>query len=79
MKKVLLFSLALVATAAISSCKKDRTCTCTSEISGTLNLTVSADTLLVDMSKSDAVAKCESFNSSFTDGNETVETTCELK
>ncbi len=78
MKRVLLFSLALVATAAISSCKKDRTCTCTSEASGTFNFTVSADTLLVDLSKSDAVAKCEGFSSSYTDGNESVVTTCEL-
>jgi len=79
MKKSILFVVALAAAAAFSSCKKDRVCTCTVETTGTFNFSATVDTTFVDMSKSDAEAKCTAENSSFSAGGETATTTCELQ
>lgn len=79
MKKVLLFSLALIAVAAISSCKKDRLCVCTTEVSGSFNFSGTADTTFANVSKGDAETKCDGLNSSYSSGDESAVTTCELK
>ena len=78
MKKLLILSVVAVGF-AITACKKDRTCTCTTTTSGTFNFTVSGDTVFKDMSKSDAEAACDGLESSGSSGGESYETTCELK
>ena len=79
MKKVLLFSLVLIATATISACKKDRICTCTSVVTGSFNFTASADTTFVNVNKGDAETKCSALESSVSADGESITTTCELK
>ena len=53
MKKALL--VFAIASVALVSCKKNRTCTCT--VAGE-----SSDTIFQNMSKKDANAKCESYS-----------------
>jgi hypothetical protein len=80
MKKSILFGLVLIAAATISSCKKDRVCSCEVTTTGLLNLSINVDTTFVDISKADAESKCTGLNASVTDPlfDTTVETVCEL-
>ncbi|MBD3637294.1 MAG: hypothetical protein HUJ25_08085 [Crocinitomicaceae bacterium] len=71
MKKVLIFGL-IVGGFALTSCKKDWTCTCTSD-DGQGN-TTSSSTTIQNATKSDAEAAC---NSTATSGSYTV--TCAIE
>ncbi len=57
MKKILL--TAIVAVAALSSCQKERDCTCTFDF---LGATTSTTTTVPKASKSDQKAACEALN-----------------
>lgn len=74
MKKVLF--IAVLAVASLASCKKDRTCTCTSDVAGSTAQTVT----YLDAKKGDARAACLSSKSTYTSGSTstTVTTTCSL-
>jgi hypothetical protein len=77
MKKVLF--IAVVAVASLASCKKDRTCTCTSTtagVAGTPQVTV-----YNDVKKGEAKANCVNYTTTSTVGSTsyTTVTTCELK
>ncbi len=75
MKKVLLF-VAVVAATSFASCKKERTCTCTSDVAGsTANVTT-----FTDARKGDARAACLSTKQTYTVGTTStvVTTTCTL-
>lgn len=61
------------------SCKKDWSCSCTTVTTGTINATVTGDTILTDLTKKDAESKCSSFESSFSFFGESATTTCELE
>lgn len=77
MKKVLF--IAIVAVASLASCKKDRTCTCTTTTSGG---TVTDVTVYHDVKKGDARQLCIGSQTTTTyTGGSTVgdNTTCELK
>jgi len=70
MKKVL-FIVAVAAVASLASCKKDRTCVCTTTSGGA---SVSSSTTIND-TKKNAKATCEAKNASAGAAS----TTCELK
>lgn len=74
MKKGLLF-VAVIA-ASLASCKKDRTCTCTTTANGTQVGTPSVTTY-TKVSKGAARANC--LSSSEVNNGVTVVTTCEVK
>ncbi|MGV6860434.1 MAG: hypothetical protein ACWA41_01615 [Putridiphycobacter sp.] len=78
MKKTFLIVAALGLFVA-TSCKKDRTCSCTTTWSGSTSGSLTADTLLTDMTKKDAQAKCDSYDASVSFGGDTYTTECELK
>jgi hypothetical protein len=61
MKKLFVFGI-IASGLALASCKKDHTCTCDADV---LGFTVSYDTVLTDMSKSDAKAACEGMSFDF--------------
>jgi hypothetical protein len=69
MKKVIF--IAVVAVASLASCKKDRTCTCTSAGGG------SSVTTYTKAKKGDARAACMSTTSTY--GSTSYTTTCTLK
>ena len=78
MKKVLLF-VAVVTAASFASCKKDRTCTCTSSTNGSAG--TPQVTVYNDAKKGDARAACLNTTTTTTVGSTTYTTvtTCELK
>lgn len=78
MKKVI-FGAALLGGLVFTACKKDHTCSCTTTATGTFEFTITADTVLTDMKKSDAESTCTGFNESASSGGESYSTTCELK
>lgn len=73
MKKVLLF-IAVVSAASFASCKKDRTCTCTTTSTGYSGTPVV--TTYVKSTKSAARANC--LNYTTTSGSTVFTTTCTL-
>ena len=79
MKKVLLF-VAVVTAASFTSCKKDRTCTCTTTFAGGTSVDV---TTIHDVKKKDARGMCIGYQTTTTTtGSPAVtgdDTTCELK
>ena len=78
MKKVIL--VAAVAMLALASCKKDHTCTCDVTTSGLVGTgTLSADTVFVDMKKSEAKDKCTSLDSDIDFFGSQITTVCDLK
>lgn len=77
-KNLMIFSAFALLTALTVSCKKDRTCTCSSTYSGIITGTFTADTTFMDVSKKDADSKCSSLQSSGSVLGQTWETTCEL-
>ncbi len=80
MKKGLLF-IAVVSAFSFASCKKDRTCTCTSTTTpGTTAATTTVKTY-TDSKKADARAACLSYSYTNDFGGTTYTTTlaCELK
>lgn len=61
----------------LSSCKKERTCSCSTELQGT---TSSFDTTFAKMTKKEAQKECFKFNDGGDDGAGGIAyTTCELK
>lgn len=78
-KKLMIFGAFALLSALVVSCKKDRTCSCTTVTTGTINATVTGDTTFVDVSKKDAESKCSSLESSGSVMGQTWDTTCELK
>lgn len=79
MKKGLIIVAAL-GLLAVVSCSKDRTCSCTTTTtSGGNSTTSTADTILADMSKSDAKAACDGFDSTGDVFGVQWESECELK
>ena len=83
MKKVILF-VAVISAFSFASCKKDRTCTCTSTTNGVAHTTPNV-TVYTKARKTDARANCLSGTSTdtYNNGNTTVTNTlvwtCELK
>ena len=74
MKKLIIVVLVAGGFSALTSCKKDHTCSCSGKI---LGIEYSgADTTLTDMTKSDAEAACNEFN--FSLGADNYQD-CELK
>lgn len=79
MKKLLVLVVFAGGLVAISSCKKDWTCSCDITTTGTINSSTSADTVFSDMTKSDAKSECNDLDGSFTAFGQSVTTECELK
>ena len=82
MKKVTLFAVAVVAL-SLASCKKDRTCTCTSTTSG---VTTTDVTVYHKVSKKNATSHCigwqnttTSSGSGFSSTTTSADNTCKLK
>ena len=79
MKKTgLIAALALATIFALSSCKKDYTCTCTikTTVSGTTTTTTTSGT--INASKSDAKDACNQGDGTETFYSETIVTDCEI-
>ena len=73
MKKFIIAAVVIAGISAFTSCKKDWTCSCTATASG---FTISYDTTLTDMKKSDAESTCSGYNFNYGSlGSQT----CELK
>jgi len=75
MKKFIPMTAVAVIALMFTSCKKEYTCTCTSNVGGT---TTTASGKTEKMSKKDAKAKCEAGSSSTTVAGTTISVTCKL-
>ena len=72
MKKLIIIASTLVLVSVITSCKKDRTCVCTTTVAGIETVT---NTVIEGKTKKDAKTECEASSGS-TIG---VTNSCELK
>jgi len=79
MKKVILVAAVGVLALVSSSCKKDYTCSCTETASGIISGSSTTDTLLIDMSKSDAETSCTGLDENVSTPVQTYSKTCALK
>ena len=79
MKRVILV-VAAVAMIVLVSCKKDRTCRCQIDYNNNgISYSGSADTLFLNVTESDAEAKCSGLDVSVTSGNNSITSVCNLK
>jgi hypothetical protein len=77
MKKLLLTTLVL-STLFSTSCKKDRTCVCTTTSSCT-TCPVTEKDFIVNSTKKKAKKKCEALQSKVVEETETINTVCEIE
>lgn len=64
---------------AVSACKKDRTCSCTTVTTGLINTSIVTDSTLTGMTKAEAEELCSSQNYNISIFGNTVDISCELK
>lgn len=79
MKKLVLALAVVGGVAALSSCKKDWTCSCTTTTTGTVNSTTTVDTVFTDMKKDEAETACTAGNSSVSFLGQTVSVECAIQ